>query len=248
MEFKEILNKNIEKNKIALGTKVGDLLDLDINTYNSIIITGETGSGKSIMLDQIILQMIAKYTSDELRLLLIDTTGVELNYYKDTNYSLLTAMNDIDKAQEVLAKILEEISRRRQILLDNNVLSIDEFNKQFNHNIPKLLIAIDDNKGLLKEEDVDKMLKKIIGNIDGLNILFTLSTNDVFNKFFEKDENLLSKVLISFDTTNHSESQRNNIPFSSELKTGKFIVYRDNNYEEYQNFDFDENIIKEILD
>ena len=61
------------------------LLDLDINRYNSFVITGETGSGKSVLLDQIILQMISKYTSEELRLILIDTAGVELNYYKDTN-------------------------------------------------------------------------------------------------------------------------------------------------------------------
>ena len=57
--------------------------------------------------------MISRYTSDELRLVLIDTTGVELNSYKDSNYRLLTAMNDLDKAQEVLVKMIEEVDRRK---------------------------------------------------------------------------------------------------------------------------------------
>ena len=248
MQFREVLKKNLDKNKIALGTKVGDLLDLDINRYNSFVITGETGSGKSVLLDQIILQMISKYTSEELRLILIDTAGVELNYYKDTNYSLLTAIDDLDKAQEVLFKIIEEISRRRKVLLDNDINSIEEFNERFDHKIPKLLVAIDDNKSLLRGEDVDNLLSKIIGNIDNLNILFVLSTNDTNNKFFKNDNNLLSKVLISFDTASEEDSINANIPFTEDLLTGKFIVFRDGNYEEYSNFEFDDNIIKEIID
>ena len=248
MEFREVLNKKLDKNIIALGTKVGDLLDINIDKYNSIVITGETGTGKSVMLDQIILQMITKYTSDELRLVLVDTTGVELSYYKDTNYSLLTAINDIDASMEVLIKIIEERDRRKQILIDNLVSSIEEYNNKYGHNIPKLLVAIDDNKGLLRERDADGIISKLLSDLDNLNILFVLSTNDLNNKFFEEDNNLLSKVLISFDTSSIEDSAKANIPFTSDLLTGKFIAYRDGNYEEYQNLEFDQNIIKEIID
>ncbi len=248
MEFRELLKKNLERNKIALGSRQGGLLTLDIDSYPSIIITGETGSGKSVMLNQIILQMISRYTSDELRLVLIDTTGVELNSYKDSNYRLLTAMNDLDKAQEVLVKMIEEVDRRKQILEDNNVSTIQEFNKKFNHKIPKLLIAIDDNKSLLNEEDVDSIMKHLIDDLMNLDIMFVMSTNNTYNEFFQTDNNLLSKVLITFDTTSEEDSSNTDIPFSHDLLKGKFIIYKDGNYEEYQNMDFDENIIKEILD
>jgi Cdc6-like AAA superfamily ATPase len=248
MEFRDLLKRDIPKNQIGVGTKVGDLLTINIDENPSIIITGETGTGKSVMLDEILLQLMNKHTSEELRLILIDTTGVELNYYKNTTYSLLTAINDMDKAQEVLMKVLEEIERRKGILSDNDVSSIKEFNELFDHKIPKLVVAIDDNKSLLSKPDVDKMVRNIISDLDNLDILFILSTNDVHNKFFENDNNLLSKVLISFDNPNQEESQKVNLPFTSDLLTGKFIVYRNNNYEEYQNLEFDEKIIKEIID
>lgn len=248
MEFREILDRDFENNIIALGTRQGGMLTVDIDKYPSIVITGETGSGKSIMLDQIILQMINKYTSEDLRLVLVDTTGVELNYYKDSNYRLLTAMNDLDKAQEVLAKVIEEVDRRKKLLKEYKASSIDEYNRVYNHKIPKLLIAIDDNKSLLDLDDINEMLKKIISDLDNLGILFVLATNDMHNKFFDDNTNTLSKILISFDTANIEEATNSNIPFSNDLLKGNFIIYKDGNYEEYQNMDFDDNIIKEILD
>ena len=184
MKFIDVLDKKLDKNEIALGTKVGNLLSVNIDKYNSIVITGSTGTGKSVLLDEIILQMVNKYNSSELRLVLIDTVGTELNYYKDTNYSLLSAFNDINKGQEVLLKVLEEVHRRKEIIKDNNVSTIEEYNEKYNHNIPKLLVAIDDNKSFLDQPDVSNMIKNIIKQIDNLNILFVLNTNDVHNTFF----------------------------------------------------------------
>lgn len=248
MKYRDLLKKELDKNTIALGSRVGGLLTLDINKYPSITITGETGSGKSVLLNQIILQMISKYTSDDLRLVLIDTTGVELNDYKNTTYRLLTAYNDVNKAQEVLVKVLEEIDRRKKLLLEYNMSNIDEYNAKFDHHIPRLIVAIDDNRSLLGIEDVDNMIKNIIDRIYNLNILFVLSTNNTNNDFFKEDGNLASKVLITFDTTCEEESNNTDIPFSHDLLKGKFIIYKDGNYEEYQNMDFDEDIIKEIVD
>ena len=98
MDFKDILKMDIRKEEIALGIKGNDLFKIDINEFPSLIITGETGSGKSILLDQVLLQFIKKYTSLELGIMAIDTSGVELNYYKDTEYSLFSAINDEEKS------------------------------------------------------------------------------------------------------------------------------------------------------
>ena len=248
MKFKDILKENIEKNIVVLGKRDHELLKVNIDEYSSIVITGETGSGKSILLDEIILQLITKYTSEELRLVLIDSTGVELNYYKDTNYHLLSALNDDNKAIEVLGKVLEEVDRRKHILEDNNVSSIEEFNAKFNHHIPKLMIAMDDISGIINKDDVSKMLKTILDSIKNLNMFFCLATNDPYNKLFKKDDNLLASILISFDTATSDEAVITNMPFSNDLLTGRFIIYKDNDYEEYKNLKFDDKIIKQIVD
>ena len=248
MKFKDILKDNKDKGIVVLGKRDDELLKVDINNYPSIIITGETGTGKSILLDEILLQMITKYTSEELRLVLIDSTGVELNYYKDTNHHLLSAMNDNDKAIEVLGKVLEEIDRRKSILLEYNLTDINEYNEKYNHKVPKLLVAIDDVSSLLSMEDVDGMIKKIISSADNLNIMICIATNNVYSKLFKKDDNLLASILISFDTASEDEAVISNMPFSNDLLTGKFIIYKDNDYEEYKDLKFDDDLIKEIID
>ena len=112
MEFREILKLKREKGQLILGESAGgEKLLINIKETPSIIITGETGSGKSILLDQILLELISDYTSLEMELALIDTSGVELNYYCDTNYLKYKAINDIDKSVVTLSRILEEIEK-----------------------------------------------------------------------------------------------------------------------------------------
>ena len=61
MDFREILKMNVKKNEIVLGQEGSDYLTIDIYETPSIIITGETGAGKSILLDQILLQFLNFY-------------------------------------------------------------------------------------------------------------------------------------------------------------------------------------------
>ena len=146
MDFKEILAKGKEKDKLFLGYNDEKELICDIKKDPSIIITGETGAGKSILLDQILLQLISNYTSLEMSLMLIDTSGVELNYYRETNYAAFSAINDIDKSVVALSRVLKEVERRKEILSQAGVLTVDEYNKEISDKLPLLVVAIDDDK------------------------------------------------------------------------------------------------------
>ena len=242
MEFKEILDKKLDKNIIALGSRKGSLLTIDINDITSVVITGETGTGKSVMVKQIIKQLTNNYISDDLRFILIDTTGVELSEYKDTDYSLLTAMNDLDKSQEVLFKVLEEIDRRKKLIEDNNVDSIDDYNYYCDKKVPRLLVVLEDNKSLLNKEDVSNMTVKILNELNSnLNILFILTTNNVYNDLFESSINNDSNIYITFDHADSESAEQANMPFSNDLLTGKFVVNINGDYEEYNNFEDDIN-------
>lgn len=246
MNFKNILNK-VNKDELILGRNAEEELKIDIKKYPSIIITGETGSGKSILLDQIILELISTHTSLEMGIIPIDTSGVELNLYQSSNYSLYSAINDLDKSVVAISKVLKEIERRKALLREKEVTTVDEYNKISDTKLPLLVVAIDDDKMLLREPDMEKMLSSILSQISGLNIFMYLATSDVFNKFFEQDENVYASLLISFDYTNPEESKNNNIDGSHDLEVGMFLVKKDGKITKYHNFDFDDDLIKEVL-
>ena len=247
MDFKEILKMNLNKEEVALGSKDNEIFKININQYPSIIITGETGSGKSILLDQILLQLITKYTSLELGIMAIDTSGVELNYYKDTEYSLFSAINDEEKSIVALSRVLKEIERRKQLLASYNVMTVEEHNKVAYTKLPLIVVAIDDDKLLLRNQDMEKMLLGIISQLKGLGILFILATSDVHNKFFETDKNVFASVRLTFDYTNPTEAKKANIEGSDALAIGEFKVQYDDKEEIYNNFEFEDKIIEEIV-
>lgn len=247
MKFEKVLYRDVLKNEIILGyNKLGELI-INLQENPSLIITGETGSGKSILLDQILVQQINKMTSLELGIIPIDTTGVELNYYANSKYTLYNAINDSDKAIVAISRVLKEIERRKDLLKSNKVLTVDEYNEISESKLPTIILAIDDNKSFLKTPDLDMMISTIITQIKGLNIYFILATSDVHNSFFEKDKNTLASVNITFDYTNPEEAKKVNIKGADNLSLGNFFAKIDGEVKEYNSFEFDDAIIDLIV-
>lgn len=248
MEFRDVLKKLDSKNILILGKKDKSLFGIDINDYPSIIVTGETGAGKSVFLDQIICELISTHTSLEMGLVLVDTTGVELNKYADSRYAYFSSIGDDRKGLVCIAKVIREILRRKTLFENERVINIHDYNEKVSSKLPLLVLAIDDNSSMLQDNDTRKMIKNIINEIQGLGILFILIENDVNNDFFKKDDNLDSSVLITFDQANAYQSENVNIPDADNLNIGKFLVRIEGQVEEYEDFKFDDNIIDEILE
>ena len=248
MEFREVLKRLDSKDNIILGKVNNSLFGIDINDYPSIIITGETGSGKSIFLDQIICQLISTHTSLEMGLVLVDTTGVELNKYAESRYSYFSSIGDDGKSEVCIAKVLREIERRKSLFIKEKAVNLNDYNSKASSKLPRLVFAIDDNSSMLQDEDTRKMIKSIFKGIRGLGIFFILAENDVNNEFFTKNDNLASSVLITFDQANEYQSKNVNIPDADNLNIGKFLVRIDGQIEEYEDFKFDDKIIDEILE
>ena len=248
MEFRTVLSKLNSKDELILGKKDRSLLGIDINDYPSIIVTGETGAGKSMFLDQIICQLMTTHTSLEMGLVLIDSTGVELNKYAESRYTYFSSIGDDRREGVCLTKVSREILRRKDLLKEANVKNVKEYNEQASSKLPLLVLAIDDNLSMLKDEDTRNQIKHILKDIPGLGMLFILVENDVNNDFFIKNDNLKSSVLVSFDQANEYQAKNVNIPNSDNLEIGKFLVKIHGEIEEYEDFKFDDKIIDEILE
>lgn len=248
MEFREVLKNIDSKDSVILGKKDDRLLGIDINDYPSIIITGATGTGKSVLVDQIICELISTHTSLEMGLVLVDTTGVELNKYAESRYSYYASMGNDMRELVCITKVLREINRRKELFAEQGVNDIVDYNEVSQSKLPLVVLAIDDNQSLIADEDARRMIRNIIKEIPGLGIFFILAENDVSNAFFERNDNLKSAVLVSYDLANEFQSKYVNIKDSNNLETGKFLVRIEGQIDEYEDFKFDDNIIDEILE
>ena len=248
MEFREVLKNLDSKDSVILGKKDDRLLGIDINDYPSIIITGATGTGKSVLVDQIICELISTHTSLEMGLVLVDTTGVELNKYAESRYSYYASMGNDMRELVCITKVLREINRRKELFAEQGVDDIVDYNEVAPSKLPLVVLAIDDNQSLIADEDARRMIRNIIKEIPGLGIFFILAENDVSNAFFERNDNLKSAVLVSYDLANEFQSKYVNIKDSNNLETGRFLVRIEGQIDEYEDFKFDDNIIDEILE
>ena len=248
MKYRDVLKLERDKKDIYLGYNNEGHLKVNLDDYPSIIITGETGTGKSILLDQILCELISNHTSFELGLMTIDTSGVELNYYKNSNYLLCSAESDMKKIQVVISRVLKEIERRKELFNDFGVTTITEYNKVSPKKLPSIVIAIDDDRRLLNEPDMDTQIASIITSLNRMGMYLILVTNDVYNDFFIRDNNTYGSLLISFDLAEEEAARYVNIEEAENIGVGLFKAKKKYSTSIYNSYGFDDHIITEIVE
>ena len=98
------LTKDLE---IVIGHTLDIIKTVDLSTSASphMGIYGETNSGKSVILRNIITHLILNKTPEQLELHLIDLKRVELSIFKKSNM-VKSFSNTIEQADEVLSEIM----------------------------------------------------------------------------------------------------------------------------------------------
>ena len=252
MDFKNILEENNSKRVVAVGydEKTGEIKYLDLFNDSSIVVTGETGSGKSILLDQIVCQLIKNNTSLDMEFYLIDPSGVELNLYADSRYSKEYAMRDSVKAQEIFYKVRDEADRRSRLLIEENCPTIDDYNRKYPEDkLSDIVLVIDDNDDFVLSEDFAKQMGHLITNTGSTGVFVIAAFSNTDNYYFKSDKNLLPHILITFDMSDAEHASFVNFPGAENLGIGDFMLRegRENKYKVFKNFEFEDKIIVDTL-
>lgn len=114
---------------IPFGKNIsGDLQYANMADFPHMLVSGTTGSGKSIFIHSTILTLLMRNKPEELKLVLVDPKKVEMNYYEDIPHLLCPIISDVKKSYMALKKLVDEMERRYNLFQANRVRDIKGFN------------------------------------------------------------------------------------------------------------------------
>ncbi|MGM8872439.1 DNA translocase FtsK 4TM domain-containing protein [Psychrobacter sp. 2Y5] len=116
---------------MAMGKDIGGKpIITDLARAPHMLVAGTTGSGKSVLVNSMLLSMLLKYTPNELRLILIDPKQLELANYNEIPHLLTPVVTDMTEAASSLSWCVAEMERRYQLMSLLKVRKLNEFNKK----------------------------------------------------------------------------------------------------------------------
>ena len=145
------------KSRVAacLGAEVsGRPVIFDINKMPHLLISGTTGSGKSVCINCIILSILYKAKPEEVKLILIDPKKVEFNVYRGIPHLYCPIVTDPKKAAGALYSAVAEMERRFELIEEVGVRNLTGYNEVTAGDpehppMPQMIIIIDELADLM---------------------------------------------------------------------------------------------------
>lgn len=246
VDYDKILSKGFEtigKAKvIPVGSSEnGELVDFTIDTVSHIhcFIIGQSGTGKSVFLHDVIIGAMAKYFPDELELYLMDFKigGVEFNRYRNEKHvkALLVDNSDIQITLEILRDISNKMRERGKQLRASGVSNIVEYN-QVNptKKMPRIVFIADEchvmfptmnSKDTKLYREISEILQKIAkeGRSQGVHLVLATQTIAQAEISSEILNNISDFYLLKCSPSDSERLVRGSVDTTSGLKTGQVL-------------------------
>ncbi len=133
----------------ALGKDItGKNHYVDITAMPHLLIAGETGSGKSVCINSLIMSILFKASPDDVKMILIDPKVVELSGFKNIPHLLVPVVTDPKKASSALNWAVSEMTSRYKLFAENGARDINRFNDMQGgdkeQQLPRIVVIIDE--------------------------------------------------------------------------------------------------------
>jgi S-DNA-T family DNA segregation ATPase FtsK/SpoIIIE len=116
---------------LSLGKDInGRIKVAALESMPHMLIAGSTGSGKSVMINSLIMSVLYKSTPDDVRMILVDPKRLEMGLYEGIPHLLTPVITDPRKATNALRNAVLEMERRLRVLAEQGVRNIDQYNKK----------------------------------------------------------------------------------------------------------------------
>ncbi|TSD04859.1 MAG: DNA segregation ATPase FtsK/SpoIIIE, S-DNA-T family [Parcubacteria group bacterium Greene0714_36] len=140
---------------VALGRDVtGSPVYADMARMPHLMVSGSTGSGKSVSIHSIVSSLLYRNGPEQLRFIMVDPKRVELSVYNDIPHLLTPVITDAKKTIQVLRWATKEMDRRYDILSETHTRDIASYNAGMARDsnrelLPYIVIIIDELADLM---------------------------------------------------------------------------------------------------
>jgi len=167
---------------IPFGKNIsGELVNANLCDFPHMLVSGTTGSGKTIFMHSVILTLLMRNKPDELKLVLIDPKKVEMSYYEKIPHLLCPNISNSNKAYVAMKKLVDEMERRYNLFAENRVRDIKGYNEYAKGNnlppLPYIVVFVDEYADLVEEvKDIKAPVVRIAQKARAAGIHLVIAT------------------------------------------------------------------------
>ena len=176
--MKEFKQNELTSLEFCVGRDIsGQASKINLQQLPHLLIAGTTGSGKSVGVNTILLNLLRNNDPEKLKLLLIDPKMLELSVYDDIPHLITPVITDMQKASNGLNWCVKEMDKRYKLMSILGVRSLEGYNEK----VSNLSSIPDDVRQQLEEENQAeiKELPYIVVVIDELADLMMVTGKKV---------------------------------------------------------------------
>jgi S-DNA-T family DNA segregation ATPase FtsK/SpoIIIE len=164
----------------------GKPIVVDLATLPHLLVAGTTGSGKSVMLNSIIMSILMRATPDQVRLIMVDPKRVEFTGYAGLPHLYVPVVTEPRQAASALQWGVSEMERRLKVFEHYRVRDIKTYNRNVSGGkwdsmdnppkpMPYFVIVIDELADLMMVagKDVEASIVRIaqLGRAAGIHLV-----------------------------------------------------------------------------
>lgn len=244
-----------------------NIITLDLDKESSILICGDTQQGKTELLKQIPVILMARNTPSDVKFIFATSNPIELSEFNKINPSFLakpesireTVVSKSDDVLTIAKALINEKDIRTKLLYKAGVSTINEYNSLFqkgllnpserHHYLPHIIMLVDEYAPIFNGKSWDDQLHKLFEKIKGIGIHFIVTTKlttasnltPLIRRYFE------NRICYRIQMQNESRLAVNSTLATTLLQYGDVLIYSNGNIARCQTMLCDPGCIKDMI-
>lgn len=222
------------------------------------LISGNTGSGKGILVTNLMLDLCAMNSPDEIDLHLIDPKkGVDYGWATRLPHLRGGIVTDQQEAVELLDRLVADMEQRYELISSLGYRHIDQYNRRVGsaERMRRVVIFFDEVANWMQDDDFKKEVESLLNKIAtkaraaGLHLLMVYQRADVQVMTMQLRTNLGNRLILRLPDEGSSKIALGEKGADKLLGKGHLIAKLDNDEKIYAQVPFiDEDEVEELAD